>query len=112
MSVRAIIFIFIIAAALIAAHFLRGGHLLPALSCLLLPALFAWRRRWSLLVLQVFAYGAALTWVAIGWELVEERWALGRPWLLTAGIIAAVAALTAVAGALLRSAVMRQRYRD
>ena len=106
------IIIFIVAAVLLAAHFLRAGNLALAAFCLLLPLLFAWRRHWSLVALQVFAYAAAMTWLVAAVELVVERQAMGRPWLLAAGILATVAAYTVLAGILLRAKSLRQRYVD
>jgi len=94
--------LYLIVAALIAAHFLRAGDLLPAALCLMTPLLFLLRSRWSLLLLQWLAYAAALSWFWTAWELVGLRRSYARPWLLGAAILVAVAVLTALAGVLLR----------
>jgi hypothetical protein len=102
MSAR--ITLYLIVAALIAAHFLRAGDLIPAALCLMTPLLFLLRGRWnwSLPLLQGLAYAAALNWFWTAWELVVIRRSYGRPWLLAAAILVAVAALSALAGVLLR----------
>lgn len=104
--------LYAIVAALGAAHFTRAGSLILAVLCLMAPLLFFLRRRLSLLLLQGLAYAAAVGWLWTAYELVAMRQAAGRPWLLAATILAAVAALSALAGALLRSGAMRERYRD
>jgi len=105
-----IVFYFV-AACLIAAHFLRAGDLVATALCLAAPALFLLRRRWSLLVLQGLAYGAAAVWVETAWQIAEMRRAFGEPWLRAALILAAVAAVSVLAGFLLRSAPLQERYR-
>lgn len=104
--------LYVIAAALSAAHFMRAGSLILAVLCLMTPLLFFLRQRWSLLLLQGLAYAAAVSWCWTAYELVLMRQAVGRPWLLAAAILAAVAALSATAGALLHSRAMQERYRN
>ncbi len=99
--------LYAIAAALIAAHFLRAGELIPATLCLMAPLLFLLKSRRSLLLLQGLAYAAAASWLWTAWELVALRRAYGRPWLLGAAILIAVAAVSALAGTLLRGRTHR-----
>ena len=82
------IMLFIVAACLIAAHFLRMGNFVATALCLAAPALFFVRRRWSLLLLQGLAYGAAAVWVETAWQIAEMRRAFGEPWLRAALILA------------------------
>ena len=105
------IMLFIVAACLIAAHFLRMGNFVATALCLAAPALFFVRRRWSLLLLQGLAYGAAAVWVETAWQIAEMRRAFGEPWLRAALILATVAAVSVLAGFLLRSAPLQERYR-
>lgn len=108
MSVR--IGLFMIAALLTAAHFLRlGSYLLLAL-CLASPLLFFVKKRWSLLVLQCAAYVATANWVWIAWQLVAVRQPLGRPWLAAVVILGGVALVTLAAGLLLNSRCLREHY--
>ena len=103
--------LFITAAALLGAHFLRAGNLPLVALCLGAPLLFLYRKRWSLIALQVFAYGAAATWIAVALALVRLRQQLGEPWTAAAVILGAVALFTLVAGLLLNSRAIRERYR-
>jgi hypothetical protein len=102
---------FSIAACLIAAHFLRAGDVIAAELCLAAPALFLVRRRWSQLLLQGLAYGAAALWIETAWRIAVMRQAYGEPWLRAALILAAVAAASALAGFLLRGPALQKRYR-
>ena len=108
MSVR--IGLFMIAALLMAAHFLRLGNHLLLTVCLASPLLFFYKKRVSLLVLQCAAYAAAANWVWIVSQLVAQRQQLGRPWLAAAIILGSVALVTLAAGLLLNSRCMRERY--
>jgi hypothetical protein len=102
--------IFIIAALLLGAHFLRTGNLVMVALCLAAPLLFLWRSRWSLLLLQALAYCAAAGWVAVAIQLVQLRQQLGQPWTAAVVILSAVALLTLIAGLLLNSRAIKERY--
>lgn len=104
--------LYIIVAFLIAAHFLRMGDVIAVVLCLLAPLLFLVRQRWSLLLLQWLTYVAAVVWLATAWQIVAPRWSSGEPWLRAAAILVAVAAINVLAGGLLRSRTMQERYRD
>ncbi|MDD3936850.1 hypothetical protein [Rhodoferax sp.] len=105
------IVLFIIAATLTAAHFLRAENYgLVALS-LLTPLLFLYRKPWSLMVLQLAAYGATANWLIAALLLIQMRQQIGRPWTTAAIILGAVAVLTLLAGLLLNSRCMRERYK-
>lgn len=104
--------LYVIAVALIAAHFLRVGNMVAVALCLATPLLFLVRRRWSLLILQWLAYVAAAIWLATAWQIVDMRLAFGEPWLRAALILIAVAGVSMLAGGLLRSYSLQLRYRD
>lgn len=106
------ILFYVIAALLIAAHFLRVGNWLGVALCLATPLLFFVRQRWSLLLLEGLAYVGAMIWLWTGWQIAAERSSYGEPWMRALLILAAVAAVSALAGALLRSKAMRPRYLD
>jgi hypothetical protein len=61
-------------------------------------------------LLQALAYGAAATWVYTAVQLVQMRQVLGQNWTLAAAILGAVALYSLLAGLLLNSRVMRERY--
>ncbi len=104
--------LYIVVTFLIAAHFLRMGNVIAVVLCLLAPLLFLVRQRWSLLLLQWLTYVAAVVWLATAWQIVAPRWSSGEPWLRAAAILVAVAAINVLAGGLLRSRTMQERYRD
>jgi uncharacterized membrane protein HdeD (DUF308 family) len=104
--------LFVTAAVLLGAHFLRAGNLALVALCLAAPLLFFYRKRWSLIVLQVLAYGAAATWIAVGIQLVRLRQQLGQPWTVATMILGTVALFTLLAGLLLNSRAIRERYPD
>ncbi len=104
------ILLYILAALLIAAHFLRVGNFIGVAFCVATPLLFLVRQRWSLLLLQALAYVAAVVWLVTAWQIAAERLSFRQPWLRAALILVAVAAVSALAGGLLRSRSLHARY--
>ncbi len=104
--------LYAVAALLLGAHFLRAGSVLMMALCVAAPLLFLWRKRWSLVLLQMLAYGAALTWIAVAYQLVELRQRSGQPWTVAAIILGSVAVFTFAAGLLLNSRAIKDRYPD
>jgi hypothetical protein len=102
--------LYVIAALLAGAHFLRAGETGLVALCLAAPLLFLYRRRWSLIALQLLAYGAAANWMVVAVRIVEVRQLTARPWTTAAVILVAVAAFTLVAGLLLNARSIRTRY--
>lgn len=105
------IVLFIIAAALTAAHFFRAGNYAMVALSLAAPLLFLYRKPGSLMLLQLAAYGATINWLIAALLLVQMRQQIGRPWTTAALILGVVALLTLLAGLLLNSRVMRARYK-
>ncbi|MBI2315831.1 MAG: hypothetical protein HYY28_04585 [Betaproteobacteria bacterium] len=103
--------LFIAAALLLGAHFLREGNLVALALSLCAPLLFLHRKRWTLVLLQLLAYGAAGLWIGVALRLIEARQQAGRAWLAAAVILGSVALLSVLAGALLNSGSIRERYR-
>lgn len=102
--------LYVLAALLLGAHFLRAGNLVMVALCLAAPLLFLWKSRWSPIALQCLAYGAAAAWIAAAMQLVQTRQQLGQPWAAAAVILGAVALITLLAGVLLNSRAIRRRY--
>lgn len=100
----------IVAALLLAAHFLRAGNFFASGVSLLAPLLLLVRERWSLVVLQVLAYVGAGFWLIATLEILQQRLALGLPWLRLVAILGGVTLFTIVAGLLLNSAAIKNRY--
>ena len=103
--------LFIVAAALTAAHFFRADSYAMVALSLATPLLFLYKKGWSLVLLQLAAYGATLNWLIATLLLVQMRQQVGRPWTTAAIILGAVALLTLMAGLLLNSRSMRERYK-
>lgn len=101
----------LLAAPLLAAHFLRHGSSGLALLCLVMPALLLIRHRYAALAYQVFLLFGGIIWLVTGWELVRERLLLGAPWVRLAMIMAVVAGLNFAALLLFRIRSLRERYR-
>ncbi len=104
------IVLFILAAALTAAHFLRAENYGMVALSLATPMLFLYRKPASLVLLQLAAYSAAANWLLVALLLVQMRQQIGRPWTAAAIILGSVALLTLLAGLLLNSRGMRERY--
>ena len=102
--------LFAIAALLLGAHFLREGNLGMVMLSLVAPLLFLYRRRWSLILLQVMAYCAAANWIVTAVRIVEMRELSGKSWTTAAIILGTVAMFTVLAGLLLNSRSIKQRY--
>jgi hypothetical protein len=102
--------IYATAALLLAAHFLRAGNFVMVALCLAAPLLFFLRRSWSLIALQLLAYGAAGIWIAVAIQLVQMRQQTGQTWTAAAIILGSVALFSIAAGALLNSRTIKDRY--
>ena len=102
--------LFVLAAALTAAHFFRAGNWSLVALCLAAPLLFFYKKRWSLLLLQLGAYCASATWLAATLSLVQMRQQSGRSWTAAFLILGSVMLLTLLAGLLLNSRRMREAY--
>lgn len=100
----------LLAAILLAAHFLRSYNLLPMTLCLLAPFLLLVRRRWSLLTLQLSTIPAALIWLLTLYGIIQQRTFEGRSWTASAIILGVVAAFTLFAGWLLNSSQVKEKY--
>jgi len=108
MTVR--ISLFVIAVSLLGAHFFRVSNFLLVALCLATPLLFLYKNRWSLVLLQFTAYCATATWIGVALQLIQFRQQVGQPWTAAAIILGAVALFTLVAGLLMNSRCMRERY--
>ena len=102
--------LYVVAALLLGAHFLREANLVAVALCAAAPLLFLWKQRWVPVVLQVLAYGAAAIWVITAVHLIDQRMLEGRGWTVAAIILGSVALLTLLAGLLLNARVIRERY--
>lgn len=100
----------IIAFLLLAAHFLRAGSLVLTVVCLLAPLLLLMRRRWVLMLVQFSAYVGAGVWIYTTITLLQERLVFGRPWSVAVIILGSVTLFTILAGWLLNSRAIKDKY--
>jgi hypothetical protein len=100
----------LLAAILLAAHFLRSYSLLPMALSLLAPCLLFIRKRWSLVTLQLLTLPAAAIWMLTLSEIIQQRNFEHRSWTASAIILGVVTAFTLFAGWLLNSPQIKERY--
>ena len=100
----------ILAAILMAAHFLRSFSIVPMAICLLAPFLLLIKKRWSLITLQLLTIPAALIWLLTLHGIIQERVFAGRSWTASAIILGVVALFTLLAGWLLNAPQIKERY--
>lgn len=86
---------------LLAAHFLRGGHVLLAAGLAVAPAALLARSNLSRRVLQAALAAGVLVWLTAAVRLTGARRAEGRPWARMAAILSCVAGVTAAGAYLL-----------
>ena len=102
--------LFVIAALLLAAHYLRSASFIMTALCAAAPLFFLARKRWSLIVLQLMAYAATANWILVGVRLVELRQQMGERWTAAAVILGTAALFTLLIGLLLNSRAIKQHY--
>ena len=102
--------LYVIAALLLGAHFLREANLVAVALCAAAPLLFLCKQRWVPLALQVLACSAAAIWVITAVHLIDQRMLEDRNWIAAAIILGSVALFTLLAGLLLNARVIRERY--
>lgn len=100
----------ILAAVLLAAHFLRSYSLLPMALSLLAPFLLLIKKRWSLVTLQLLTIPAAAIWMLTLSDIIQQRLFEQRSWTASAIILGVVTAFTLFAGWLLNSPKVKERY--
>jgi len=100
-----------LALGLLGAHFYRAANGPLVGLCVVLVVLLAWPRAWVARLVQVALALGALEWLWTASWLIQQRLALGQPWLRLAIILGAVAVFTAASALVFRSATLRARYR-
>jgi hypothetical protein len=100
----------ILAAVVMAAHFLRSYNILPMLLSLLAPFLLLSKKRWSVVTLQLLAIPAAFTWLLTLYGIIQQRIFEGRSWTASAIILGVVTVFTLWAAWLLNSPKIKEQY--
>ncbi len=99
-----------LALAILGAHFHRAGSWPLMIGCLGLVALLAWPRAWVARLVQVCLAAGAIEWVWTTYGYVQQRMALGQPWMRLALILGTVAVLTAACTLVFRHPRLKARY--
>jgi hypothetical protein len=76
----------------------------------LIPLLLLIRKPWSLILVQLSAYAAAVVWVYTTIRLLQERMISARPWSGAVIILSSVALFSVFAGLLLNARKVKERY--
>lgn len=100
----------ILAAVLLAAHFLRSYSILAMAFSLLTPFLLLIKKRWSLVTLQLLTIAAAFIWLSTLYGIIQERIFEQRSWTASAIILGVVTLFTLWSGWLLNSSLIKERY--
>jgi hypothetical protein len=96
---------------ILAAHFFRGGNLLPVAVCLFLPLALTVPRRWAALLVQGGLLLGAVEWIRTLVAIASRREAVGEPWVRMAVILGAVAVVTLLSILVFRGRAVREHYR-
>ena len=100
----------IVSYLILGAHFLREGEIVLTVFCLFIPFLLFIKKKWSLIVIQLFTFGGVLVWIQTLFLLINARMDMGEPWLRMAVILSAVILLTLISAFLLNSKIIKNKY--
>ena len=100
-----------LALTLLAAHFYRAGAWPLMLASVAVIGLLALPRAWVARLVQFVLVLGAAEWIWTTAVLVQQRMALGQPWMRLAAILGAVALFTAAAALVFERASLRARFR-
>lgn len=100
----------ILSVVLLAAHWLRGGHLVLAIATLAMPLLLRLRRPWVPMLVQGLLVVGALEWVRTLMVLARQWVLAGESWTRMGIILGAVALCTLLSGLTLQGERVQRRY--
>ena len=96
----------------LAAHFLRMGHPILTLLCILLPFLLLIKKRLSLIILEIFTYMGTGIWVHTIILLIKKRLKMGTSYKSAVIILGLVALFTFLSGLMLNLKKVLEKYQD
>ena len=105
-----ILFLPILSAVLLAAHFSRVQQDWLALLALLLPLILLIKRPWIIRVYQIFLACGGVIWIERAFQLRSLRIAEERPWIRLVIILGVVALITLFSASLLQCKKLRAIY--
>jgi len=100
----------VLSGLVLAAHFLRGGHLGLVVLCLAALFVLSIRESWAARLMQVLLVLGSLEWIRTMLALVSARRGLGEAWTRMAVILSSVALFTAASALVFRTGHLRKRY--
>lgn len=108
MALRTIMII--IASLILGAHFMKASNYLLTLVYIIAPFILLIKERWSLIALQALMYIGGGVWISTIIVIAQERILYGQPWSRMALILGAIALFTILAGLLLNSPKVKEKY--
>ena len=100
----------IIASLMLGAHFMKASNYLLTLVYIIAPFILLIKKRWSLIALQALAYIGGGVWISTIIVIAQSRISYGEPWSRMAYILGAIAIFTILAGLLLNSPKVKEKY--
>jgi len=100
----------IITYLLLSAHFLRDGDTLLSIACLIIPFLLFIKKKWSLIVVQLFTYLGVIVWIMTLINLINERVQSNDQWIRMILILLLIIALTTYVSIFLNSKIIKDKY--
>lgn len=95
---------------LLAAHFMRGGHVVLVAACCLAPFFLFVKRDWARRIVQTLLYAGTVVWLITTMILAQQRLAQGGSWVRLLLILGGVNLLTLIAGLLLGTTAVKKRF--
>ena len=102
-----VIFSFLI----LSAHFSRAGSTLLTIIFLLLSLLLFIKKAWLARLLQIFLIIGSIEWIRILFVYVNERQAIGEPYLRLVIILGVVAIFTGLSALVFRNKTLKERFK-
>ena len=102
-----VIFSFLI----LSAHFSRAGSTLLTIIFLLLSLLLFIKKVWVVRIIQIFLIIGSIEWIRILFVYVNERQAIGEPYLRLVIILGVVAIFTGLSALIFRNKTLKERFK-
>lgn len=96
---------------LLAAHFSRANLFPLVIISLAIPFLLLIKRAWVARLIQILLLAGAAEWIRAMFGYISIRKETGEDWARLAGILIAVALLTACSALVFRGSALKKRYK-
>ncbi len=101
-----VIFSFLI----LSAHFSRGELIVLSIICLLIPLLLFIKQVWIVRLIQILLIFGSIEWIRTLFIYVNDRQAVGEPYIRLVIILGIVALLTGLSALIFRNRKLREHY--